>query len=196
MATKAIEIGLHDLVDAAVSVALHLVTRDEKLLWTRLSVFLDGCDLAAAEDVCAFGTLDGRFVVDLLDNLVAKSIVQADPRGLGMRYRMLVTIREYGSRLAMDAGEWDELRRRHRDLYLARARMVQHWPGATVAQHVAMLGAPTSWRRWNGRCRCLMAAAGRRAGRAAALLVGDRALRGGHTSWNILACPGHRTRPR
>lgn len=133
-------VGRHQTLSALVDWSYDLCTPDEKLLWTRLSVFLDGCDLAAAEDVCAFGTLDGRFVVDLLDNLVAKSIVQADPRGPGMRYRMLVTIREYGSRLAMDAGEWDELRRRHRDLYLARARdMVQHWPGPRQSRSMSQM---------------------------------------------------------
>lgn len=133
-------VGRHQTLSALVDWSYDLCTPDEKLLWTRLSVFLDGCDLAAAENVCAFGTLDRRFVVDLLDNLVAKSIVQADPRDFGMRYRMLVTIREYGSRIAQDAGEWEELRRRHRDLYLERARdMVQHWPGPRQSRSMSQM---------------------------------------------------------
>ncbi len=131
-------VGRHQTLSALVDWSYDLCTPDEQLLWTRLSVFLDGCDLDAAETVCGFGTLDRRFVVDLLDNLVAKSIVQADPGGGGMRYRMLVTIREYGSRLAQDADEWDELRRRHRDLYLERAReMVRLWPGPRQARSMS-----------------------------------------------------------
>jgi len=128
-------VGRHQTLTALVDWSFDLCTPDEQLLWRRLSVFMDGCDLAAAESVCGFGELDSRFVVDLLDNLVAKSIVQADPMATSMRYRMLVTIREYGTRIAQRAGEWDDLRRRHRDLFLHRAQdMVQHWPGPRQAR--------------------------------------------------------------
>lgn len=125
----------HQTLSALVDWSFDLCTPDEQLLWRRLSVFMDGCDLAAAEAVCGFGHLDRRFTVDLLDNLVAKSIISAEPQASSMRYRMLATIREYGARVAHQAGEWDELRRRHRDFYLQRAQdMVQHWPGPRQAQ--------------------------------------------------------------
>nr|NLI50841.1 LuxR family transcriptional regulator [Propionibacterium sp.] len=128
-------VGRHQTLTALVDWSFDLCTPDEQRLWRRLSVFMDGCDLAAAEAVCGFGDLDPRFVVDLLDNLVAKSIVQAEPLAGSMRYRMLVTIREYGTRVAQQAGEWDDLHRRHRDLFLQRARdMVRHWPGPRQAR--------------------------------------------------------------
>lgn len=127
-------VSRHQTLTALVDWSFDLCTPDEQLLWRRLSVFMDGCDLAAAEVVCGFGELDRRFVVDLLDNLVAKSIVQAEPVGSSMRYRMLVTIREYGAQIAQRAGEWEDLRRRHRDLFLHRAEdMVLHWPGPRQA---------------------------------------------------------------
>ncbi|NLT30860.1 MAG: LuxR family transcriptional regulator [Propionibacterium sp.] len=130
----------HQTLSALVDWSFDLCTPDEQLLWTRMSVFLDGCDLTAAETVCGFGELDAGLVADLLDNLVSKSIVNAQPTGTGMRYRMLVTIREYGVRRSEEAGEWDEVRLRHRDHYVQRARdMVSSWSGPLQARSMCSM---------------------------------------------------------
>lgn len=109
----------HDLCGAA-----------EQLLWARLSVFPGTFDLDAAEDVGADEDLPRDDVLDVLDRLVAKSIVTAQPHGPTMRYRLLVTMREYGLQ-QLDEGEArTAVKRRHRDHYLARAaRMVDAWCG-------------------------------------------------------------------
>src|SRR3954470_9191559 len=86
-----------------------LCTPEERLLWARLSVFAGSFGLAAVEDVCGD-------VVDVLDHLVTKSLVVMD----GARYRMLMTVREYGAELL--GGAEEEFRRRHRDHYLRAAR--------------------------------------------------------------------------
>ncbi|MEU8777415.1 BTAD domain-containing putative transcriptional regulator [Streptomyces sp. NPDC048606] len=101
-----------DLLDAAERTAL-----------TRLSVFAGGCDLTAAEAVCADPSYE---VADVLGSLVDKSLVVAEPGPDGMRYRMLETIHEYASeRHAAHAGvDPDDARavtRRHRAHYLALA---------------------------------------------------------------------------
>jgi predicted ATPase/DNA-binding CsgD family transcriptional regulator len=109
-----------------------LCTREEQLLWARLSVFAGTFDLAAAEAVCG-GEHD---VLDLLDHLVAKSIVLTVQRRDDLGYRMLVTIREYGAQRLEEAGATDAIRRRHRDHYRARARaMVEEFcaPGQALA---------------------------------------------------------------
>ncbi|MGJ3508452.1 ATP-binding protein [Enemella sp. A6] len=130
----------HQTLSALVDWSFDLCTPLERLMWTRLAVFLDGCDLHAAETVCAYGDLEAPLVADLLDNLVSKSIVSAQPTADGMRYRMLVTIREYGLRQAKEAGEWDEIRLRHRDHYLERARdMVRHWSGPLQAHSMCSM---------------------------------------------------------
>ncbi|MFD8219970.1 ATP-binding protein, partial [Streptomyces sp. NPDC059697] len=68
----------------------------ERLLWNRLSVFTGGFCLEAAEDVGAGEGIDRREVLDLLERLVAQSVVPpAEQEGLP-RYRLLETIREYG----------------------------------------------------------------------------------------------------
>ena len=99
-----------------------LCTGEEQRLWARLSVFAGTFDLAAAEAVCSDDELPAHDVVDLLDHLVAKSIVLTVRRPDDLGYRMLVTIREYGAQRLEESGATDAVRRRHRDHYRARAR--------------------------------------------------------------------------
>ncbi len=117
---------LWDLVDWSHD----LCSSEERLLWARLAVFPGGFDLEAAEAVGGDGELAATSVLDVLDRLVAKSIVLSEQAGKGMRYRMLVTMREYGAHRLDERGERDQVRRRHRNHYLARAsEMVAHWCG-------------------------------------------------------------------
>ena len=78
-----------------------LLAEPQQRLLTRLSVFVGGCDLEAAEAVCDF---DGRLGLDVLEgisSLIENSLLveQDDPRG-EPRYSMLETIREYAEREA------------------------------------------------------------------------------------------------
>lgn len=140
---------LWDLVDWS----HELCTPAERLLWARLSVFPASFDLAAAEAVCAGAGLERTDVLDVLDRLVAKSIVAAESPGSEMRFRMLVTMREYGAARLAELGERTEARRRHRDHYLARAgAMVRDWSGprqpealATMRRDHANLLAALEW---------------------------------------------------
>ncbi|OYO04993.1 hypothetical protein CGZ95_01405 [Enemella evansiae] len=132
----------HQTLRGLVDWSYELCTPAEQLLWARMSVFAAGCDLAAAEAVAGFGELRPEDVLDLLDSLVAKSIVIAEHGGLGTRYRQLVTIRDYGAELAEAAGETAELRRRHRDLLLTRTRaMLRDWVGPDQQRSLALLRA-------------------------------------------------------
>lgn len=106
-----------------------LCSEPERLLWARLSVFTGGFDLEAAEDVCAGTGLPPATVLDLLDRLVAQSIVLSDVGEQGVRFRLLETIRQYGRERLVELGEESALRRRHRDHYLDLAR----WAGAQWA---------------------------------------------------------------
>jgi DNA-binding NarL/FixJ family response regulator len=101
-------------------------------LWARLSVFAGSFDLAAAERVCADEQLPEADVLDLVAELVDKSIlVRGGGDGLtgAVRYRMLETIRDYGRAHLREIGQEVALRRRHRDscqqlLTCARAEWV------------------------------------------------------------------------
>ena len=109
----------HQTLRAAVSWSHELCTAGEQRLWARLSVFPGGFDLEAAERVCAGDLLTADTLFDTLGRLVEKSIVVCEQDG--HRYRMLDTIREYGTEQLALLGGHDELRRRHRDYYLGLA---------------------------------------------------------------------------
>ena len=95
-----------------------LLSKPERILLRRLSVFAGGFTVETAEDVCTPGDVD---VLNRLTSLVDKSLVVFDEATSLARYRLLETVRQYGAEKLQGAGEPDEVRRRHRDWYLALA---------------------------------------------------------------------------
>lgn len=106
---------------AVVDWSFDLCSDAERGLWARLAIFPGSFDLEAAEAVCGHGEIPPECVVDLLDSLVAKSLVVVDRSSEQLRYSQLLTLREYGRELLDATGEGEALRRRHRDHYLARS---------------------------------------------------------------------------
>lgn len=103
-----------------------LCTPREQAVWAQMSVFAGSADLAAAEHVCgghgAPGPdIDGTELIDLLTALVDKSVLIREEVGQGVRFRMLETVREYGTDKLDEAGTTNDLRRRHREWYLGLA---------------------------------------------------------------------------
>ncbi|WP_063045155.1 protein kinase domain-containing protein [Nocardia pseudovaccinii] len=91
-----------------------LCTPDEQRLWARLSVFSGGFELDAAEVVCG-ADLERENLLDALSSLVDKSIVNRETLDDVVRFRMLETMRDYGRGRLQATGEYEELRRAHRD---------------------------------------------------------------------------------
>ncbi|WP_132494991.1 ATP-binding protein [Saccharopolyspora elongata] len=92
----------------------------EQRLWARMSVFVRGCDLDAAEAVCAGDGIPPEDVIDAVAGLVDKSVLvrEEDGDSASVRYLMLDTIRHYGREKLRAADEEAALRRRHRDYFL------------------------------------------------------------------------------
>ncbi|WP_157875980.1 ATP-binding protein [Peterkaempfera griseoplana] len=111
----------HRTLRTAIGWSHELCTPQERLLWARLSVFADGFDLDAAEYVCPGGGIEAEEVLEVLSELVAKSVVVREAGSGGARYRMLDTVREYGAWWLRSLGEEGRMRRRHRDWYLGLA---------------------------------------------------------------------------
>ncbi|MDG5804476.1 LuxR C-terminal-related transcriptional regulator [Streptomyces ossamyceticus] len=169
----------HRTLRSAVDWSHELCTPEEQTVWARLSVFVGGFDLAAAEAVCGgdapgggagvrcagggAGTGGGRArgagtgeggtgeggtgegetgeggtgdvgageggtagaagtgltagtdVLDAVAGLVDKSVLVREEHGGRVRYRLLVSLREYGLEKLNDLGETVATRRRHRD---------------------------------------------------------------------------------
>jgi len=96
-----------------------LLTEAERKLFQRLSVFAGGWTLEAAEAVCAEGDLRQDDILDLLTQLVEKSLVVMQIGG--ERYRMLDTVRHYAQEKSTESGQAMAVQHRHLDFYLAFA---------------------------------------------------------------------------
>ncbi|MEV7830816.1 BTAD domain-containing putative transcriptional regulator [Streptomyces subrutilus] len=99
---------------AVVDWSWELLDGPERVVLRRLSVFAGGCDLGAAEAVCADAAYE---VAEVLGSLVDKSLVVAEPvpDGSAMRYRLLETIHEYAAE-RLDAADGDRTATEHRHL--------------------------------------------------------------------------------
>ena len=110
---------------AVVDWSYDLLFDDERRLFARLAVFSGSFGLAAAESVCADELLPAEEVLDLLDRLVDKSLLVADPAPTEPRYRMLQTLWEYALERLAASGEMALLRQRHAAHHLELARAVE-----------------------------------------------------------------------
>ena len=97
-----------------------LLEEPEQRLFRRMAVFAGGCTFADVEAVCAES---GEAVLDELESLVDKALLQTD--GQGDRLRMLQTIGEYASERLEAAGETRELALRHARRYAELGREIR-----------------------------------------------------------------------
>ncbi|GLW12129.1 LuxR family transcriptional regulator [Microtetraspora sp. NBRC 13810] len=111
----------HRTMQAAIAWSYELCTEEERLLWTRLSIFPGRFDLGAAEAVCADDELPAGRVYPAIDGLVGKSILVCLKQPGRTIYRMLDSIREFGAARMPGVEARRVLRARHRDHYAALA---------------------------------------------------------------------------
>ena len=96
----------HQTLQSCLQWSYELCTIPERLLWSRAAIFVGGFELAAARAICGGDGLEPDAVADLLDTLVDKSILIADGCDDVPRYRMLETLREFGtSKLTADQND-------------------------------------------------------------------------------------------
>lgn len=111
----------HQTLRAAVDWSYNLLPPEEQTLFRRLSVFVGGWTLEAAESVCGEDTGSGGVrsdvVLDLLEQLINKSLVVTEEEHGELRYRMLETIRQYAHEKRVKSGEGDMLRDRHLEYF-------------------------------------------------------------------------------
>lgn len=117
---------------AAVAWSEGLLSPQERLLFRRLSVFVGGCTLEAAEAVCVAPEGAEPLELDLLDGLgtlVDQSLVQQREEEGGdggePRFGMLHVIREYGLERLHESGESEALHRTHSAHFLMLAERAE-----------------------------------------------------------------------
>lgn len=124
----------HRTLRATLDWSYGLLSEQERCLFQRVSVFAGGWTLEAAESVggerqdaetrgitaspCRRVAVSSFEILDLLSQLVDKSLVIVQGDGQEARYRMLETVRQYAAERLCESGEQGEVRRGHA-LYFA-----------------------------------------------------------------------------
>ncbi|MGI8690146.1 MAG: LuxR C-terminal-related transcriptional regulator [Thermomicrobiales bacterium] len=127
----------HQTLRTALDWGHDLLTADERAVLRRLAVFAGGCDLEAAEAVCAGGDVAREAVLPLLAQLVDKSLVQMEEQGTRGRYRLLEVVRQYARERLNASGEAEHVAQAHADWFHALA--VQASPGLNSGEMAAWL---------------------------------------------------------
>ena len=95
-------------LQALIDWSYDLLSAEEQALFRRLSVFVGGWTFEAAEAIS-----EGLDVLELLDQLVNKSLVQSEQEGHGFRFRYLEIIRQYARERLHTAGDGEAVRDLH-----------------------------------------------------------------------------------
>jgi predicted ATPase/class 3 adenylate cyclase len=112
----------HQTLQALIDWSYDLLSDTERVLLQRLSIFAGGWTLDAAEAICAGEGLEPYDILDLLTQLVNKSLVIPDRESdKEARYRLLETIRQYARAKLFEAGSGDKVRERHLEYFLKLA---------------------------------------------------------------------------
>jgi predicted ATPase len=144
---------------ALVDWSYDLLSEPERLLLGRLAVFAGSWTLAAAEEVCAGDPLQVEEVLDLLAQLVDRSLVVCDAGPNGTRYRLLETVQEYAAEKLAQQEDAAALGARHARCYLAQAQRLgdvlrcsswrTEWWAALKSDH-GNLNVALGWSRDHG----------------------------------------------
>ena len=117
---------------ATIDWSYNQLSEKECILLNRLSVFMGGWTLEAAEEICAGEDIEEYEVLDFLMGLVDKSLVMAEEASSlektasvedskEVQYRLLETVRQYSREKLADSGEVATLRNFHLKWYLGLA---------------------------------------------------------------------------
>ena len=138
----------------AIQWSYDLLSPQEQRLFRRLSVFMGGWTLEAAEAVCA---REKKTVLDGMASLLDKSLLQRiEQDGEEPRLLMLMTMREYGLDRLRESEEMEQAQYAHAAYYLALAEEAEaHLRGADQVIWLARL----EWEQENLReaLRCFVA---------------------------------------
>jgi non-specific serine/threonine protein kinase len=112
-------------LEAAVDWSCQLLSKSERQLLSRLSVFPSSWTIEAAEHVGGGDGISPHDVLDLSSSLVNKSLLMPDGDFAGgRRYRLLDTVRQYAYERLMQADAADGLHQRHFEFFFEEFRGV------------------------------------------------------------------------
>jgi predicted ATPase len=103
----------HQTLNAMLDWSYNLLPEEEQRVILRLSVFVGAFTLEAAQAVAAEADTNAERTVEMVANLVAKSLIFAREGEASIRYRLLETTRAYALVKLAESGEADVIARRH-----------------------------------------------------------------------------------
>lgn len=122
-----------------------LLAAPEREVLMKLAVFTGGWTLEAAEEVCACEGIESSEILDLLEQLVNKSLVTVESvQSSKMRYDLLETIRQYASDKLVESGKLTASRISHMLFFSRLAEQAEtelhrrdqkHWLERLDAEH-------------------------------------------------------------
>jgi hypothetical protein len=117
----------HRTLEAAIEWSYELLSKSERRLLQRLSVFQGGCNIETLEALADSDDMGSGEVLELLSALVRKSLVVArDTDESEMRYSLLDSVRQFGLQRLVASGEADDVRKRHAQFYAAMAEQAAY----------------------------------------------------------------------
>ena len=131
-----------------------LLSEPKRVVFRRLAPFRGGFDLDAAHAVAGGTDLPRGQIIDLLTQLVDKSLVIADSTGESTRFRLLQTVQQYALERLEQSGESEVIQARHRDHYTAvfgsEVTAGYGWHMEQAALEIDNLRAAFTWSRQHG----------------------------------------------
>jgi predicted ATPase/DNA-binding XRE family transcriptional regulator len=95
----------HQTIVDTIRWSYDLLADVDRLVFERLSVFIGGFTLAAAEAICADESVPATAIGDIVPRLVRKSLIDAELIGTSTRYRFLETIRSFAWERLLQRGD-------------------------------------------------------------------------------------------
>jgi predicted ATPase/DNA-binding SARP family transcriptional activator len=117
----------HQTLRASIDWSWTLLSEPERILLRRLSIFAGGWTLDAAEAVCTGDGIEPGQVLEVMTQLLTKSlIVVSQEDGRARRYHLLEMIRQYAQEKLVEAGEEENVRAQHLGYFLNLSERIEH----------------------------------------------------------------------
>jgi predicted ATPase/DNA-binding SARP family transcriptional activator/Tfp pilus assembly protein PilF len=148
----------HQTLRAMIEWSYDLLTEKERILFRRLAVFAGTWTQEAAEEVCSGNGIELSEVLDLLSQLVNKSLLLVEPSQTGeTRYHALETIRQYTREKLIESGEEQAVREKYTRWFVELAERAEpnlsghgqlEW-AERIEQELDNLRAAMEWSLYN-----------------------------------------------
>ncbi|MGA7859933.1 MAG: hypothetical protein WCA11_18490, partial [Terracidiphilus sp.] len=111
----------HQTLGAMIDWSYEGLSDSEKTVFRRLSVFRSSFTIEAADAIARDAPDDNFSMVDVLDDLLQKSLIVSDSTGGEPRYRLLESLRLYAFTKLLENQEVDQIKRRHARYWYERS---------------------------------------------------------------------------